>query len=1126
MYEQKQQRNHCSPNRRLFCHSNTNREETIIRTQSDNNNNNDDLVSRIMSVGGGRQQQRQRQRVFTQPPPQQRQRCIEYYSMIVFVIVVYLVTVVMKLDTASAFVVIPKKMTILSLSSSSSSVARRSTSSSRRPRSSLPSSSSTSQLYISSSEVAETETTDTDTTTSTTDTTSIISVEQQEYETEFYGERPPPTSIEQCLRWYQYSQRIIKLVFNESDGKFIGEERSKNCYLVNPEEGDEDDNDGGILAEVQDDGTSKICRIIGLKTKENDKDDNDKKKKKKKKKINADDNDINNRMRPPRLIIQFVNGNGHDNDNNDNTNTKVIDVGQITTVWKITKSLEEKLNKTKQQQNNQNLIREKVERNLPIDHVETILERKYKYHVSRGRNVIGTKQQGALTKKQIDMISAASSIGSSSLDDDSFEQTEELRIIIDKILKQCLRCGSKYTRLLDSYLLEEEMFYDKVEGTTINDYSGNLKNGKNGKGYGCKPTSLYERLTLCATVLAEDTISNGRFKRMPCMWLPPSSTSTDDSINTEEDNESLSPSKTTPNTNTNTNTIDVTIINGGWIVVDESVRAAVQGRQFAKNALANGGRFDRGSNDERILCRLESLACGERLKQQEKWNKNKLDGGIGGLKLEVDVRTTLEVMSLPFTSEGAQEALIRMGRWTNTTGDEIDNNTEANNNYDSNYERWSSSVLEASKWYNKMDILRRQKMKLKILEIRKKDQQRKNKKENNNNDTSTKKKSSSLLIERRIDLTALPCICVDAAATRFRDDAFGIRTRSSTGRKVHKDARFEILVHIADVSDIYAPDPYVIGTPYAGNNPAAGTAEDQEEDDEEEGQSKKTKQQQQPPKIYIEQQRKYLQELEQAACSRIRSKYDLPLGPLHLLPTTVLQSLSLDAYKHDWTSDPDTWPNSWQTITEDVGSVNRCVTVWVYIDETNGRLLDMGMERSIISRPLALTFEHATKILDMPEEQQKNLPPLLAKARALLTAVETNIRIWEDARIKNDDSHRAREEKLRAKEFVSKQVYSNRQYDNNNNRGGGRGKNKKRDDGRDGSFNRSRGHNLVDSTLVLYENAFRMMRSKKHVMIPIHYTGQVQDAVRKNKNKRPSKRISLLCHYLYIHRSITFSPTV
>ena len=350
---------------------------------------------------------------------------------------------------------------------------------------------------------------------------------------------------------------------------------------------------------------------------------------------------------------------------------------------------------------------------------------------------------------------------------------------------------------------------------------------------------------------------------------------------------------------------------------------------------------------------------------------------------------------------------------------------------------------------------------------------------------------------------------MDASATRFRDDAFGIRTRSSTGRKVHKDARFEILVHIADVSDIYASDPYVIGTPYAGNNPAvvvAGAEEkDQQDnndnDDEEDGQStkKKQQQQQQPPKIYVEQQRKYLQELEQAACSRIRSKYDLPLGPLHLLPTTVLQSLSLDVYKHDWTSDPDTWPTSWQTITEDVGSVNRCVTIWVYIDETNGRLLDMGMERSIISRPLALTFEHATKILDMPEEQQKNLPPLLAKSKALLTAVEKNIRIWEDARIANDDSTRAREEKLRAKEFVSKQVFSNRQYDNNNNNNrGGRGKNKKRDDGRDGSFNRSRGHNLVDSTLVLYENAFRMMRSKRHVMIPIHYTGQVQDAVRKN----------------------------
>ena len=39
-------------------------------------------------------------------------------------------------------------------------------------------------------------------------------------------------------------------------------------------------------------------------------------------------------------------------------------------------------------------------------------------------------------------------------------------------------------------------------------------------------------------------------------------------------------------------------------------------------------------------------------------------GGGAGIRLEVDVRTTLEAMNLPLSSEGAQEALFRMRWWT------------------------------------------------------------------------------------------------------------------------------------------------------------------------------------------------------------------------------------------------------------------------------------------------------------------------------------------------------------------------------------------------------------------------------------------------------------------------------
>jgi len=549
---------------------------------------------------------------------------------------------------------------------------------------------------------------------------------------------------------------------------------------------------------------------------------------------------------------------------------------------------------------------------------------------------------------------------------------------------------------MDSEALEGWMFYDEVEGTITHDYTSG------------SDTTLYDRRIFCALALGKDAEIAGRFKRLSCMWLPPSTLENDEETTT------------------------LTLVNGGWVVVDQSVRAAAEGRRFAAAATASGGRFGNDSNNERILCRLESLACGEKLKQQKK------SGGTG-IRLEVDVRTTLEAMGLPLSSEGAQEALFRMDRWTKK---------ESSGDDGKMYERWSPSVLEAAKWYVQMDRFRRRDMKSKILELRAQERQ-------NNGKQSKKSNPSRDILEGRVDLTSLPCICVDAERTSFRDDAFGIRKRSSTGRKVNpKASQWELLFHIADVSDIYAPDPMVLGSPCA-----SGTAKDQPAS----------------AKTSLEEQKKHFQELERAARSRIRSEYNLPLGPLHLLPTNVLESLSLDAFKQDWTSNPSTWQNSWHTIDKENGTANRAVTLWVYIDERSGYVIDIGLERSIISRPLALTFETATKLLDASEQQQEKFPPMLAKARVLLSVVERNIEIWSVNRQKKSDEARAREEKLAAREMISNQVFGGR----NNRR-------KRRDDGGDGDFRRNRGHKLVDSTLNLYENALRMMLTRKKAMIPQH----------------------------------------
>eukprot|EP00535_Pseudo-nitzschia_heimii_P002605 CAMPEP_0197178424 /NCGR_PEP_ID=MMETSP1423-20130617/3704_1 /TAXON_ID=476441 /ORGANISM="Pseudo-nitzschia heimii, Strain UNC1101" /LENGTH=1078 /DNA_ID=CAMNT_0042628161 /DNA_START=158 /DNA_END=3394 /DNA_ORIENTATION=- len=831
------------------------------------------------------------------------------------------------------------------------------------------------------------------------ESTAVSLNDKQPQDNRYNGEGlKPPSSVEELLRIYAYGERIIKLDFDDSDGHLIGQR-----IVRNPGREDEHSfvvkTEGGIFAEVQDGGNSNMCRILGIITKASEK---SKKKKASKAKDGETENNQNS-IRPPRLKVAFVEtsaGNGTTADAK--ATTKTIDVGQVTTIWTASDDgdFKEKLSTLSSPIA---AICEKVLQILPVNYVEDVFENRYKYHVGRGRNIHGG---GALTKKQVEMISAAASVAASS-SISTFDQTEELRRIIDLVLKQCLRCGSKYTRLLDSTSLEKWMFYDEVEGTITHDYTSG------------SDTTLQERKIFCATALAEDSETAGRFKRMACLWLPPPSPDND-----KEKAQSSLASTTT-----------LTLVNGGWVVVDQSVRAAAEGRRFAASVTSLGGRLTNDSNDERILCRLESLACGEKLQQQKR-------GGGVGIRLEVDVRTTLEAMDLPLSSEGAQEALIRMGRWTKkeSSGGEGKGKVP--------YERWSPSVLDATKWYDQMDRLRRRNMKSKLLEMRAKEQTQKSRKK-------TKETPSPAVLEGRVDLTKLPCICVDAERTSFRDDAFGIRKRSSTGRKVNdKASQWELLFHIADVSDIYAPHPMLVDSPYA-----SGTSRGQET----------------TAKVSVAEQKKHLKELAKAAQSRIRSEYNLPLGPLHLLPTTVLDSLSLHVFKQDWTSNPNTWPNSWHTMDQKNGAVNRAVTLWVYIDERSGYVMDIGFERSIISRPLALTFETATKLLEASEEQQEKLPPILAKARVLLGVVERNIEVWSDKRQKKSNEARAREEKLAAREFISDQVFGGR----NNRR-------RRRDDGRDGDFRRNRGHRLVDSTLHLYENAFRMMMQRRKAMVPQH----------------------------------------
>lgn len=463
----------------------------------------------------------------------------------------------------------------------------------------------------------------------------------------------------------------------------------------------------------------------------------------------------------------------------------------------------------------------------------------------------------------------------------------------EDVFRKALKSGEGMVRLVDS-ALAMDYIYDDYPRTE-------------------KEASL--RRTLGGHSLAQDAELGGRFKRMPCIFVGAESDESVDSL---------------------------TFLNGGWLVVDESSRAGAEARKFAQRSQDSQILTEA---DVRIAHRLECLAMGEVFGAVSDENE-----------LEVDVRETLVTMNLPTTPEGAQQALVSIGRWSE-------------DQKVGNLQPWSKETLMAAKTYAQADMERRKKL------------------------TKSGEGGGDDMIEGRVDLTNIPSICIDAKSTTFRDDAIGIRPRSSTGRKVIPEAsKFEVLIHIADVSDIYLPESSVVDV---------ATTE----------------------------------LLRKAAISRGMSRYDLPLGPLHLMPPIALKSLGFFTSNDPTKSIP-----------------NRCVTMWAYIDERNGKVLDVGLERTLISSPLALSYDVASDYLKNREKMGKDDPA--ARPAAILSLVERSLKASSKQRKQSSEAARKREARLAAKEVVS------------------------------GGFRRTRGHRLVDMALDLYGAVLSQLLQKHKAPVP------------------------------------------
>ena len=408
----------------------------------------------------------------------------------------------------------------------------------------------------------------------------------------------------------------------------------------------------------------------------------------------------------------------------------------------------------------------------------------------------------------------------------------------------------------------------------------------------------------------------------------------------------------------------VTVLNGGWLAVDIGVKAMTEAKKFAEREQKGDASLLLTEADQRIARRLECLAMGEVMSVEN--SADFLN------QLEFDVKAALDSMSLPLSPEGAKEALVRIGRWSSSDGNKP---TQANNGK-AEFEPWSNDVLTAAK--ELVDHCKEKNTKLsKYLE-------------NGSRDES--------LLEHRIDLTKLPCLCIDARGTSFRDDAIGIRPRSSTRRKVNKEAsKWEILVHITDVSDIYAPES-----------------------------AKRLK---------------FSPVMQTVASARGLSRYDLPLGPLHLLPPVALEAMSLNA--------------------KGQGELNRCVTVWAYIDERTGNLMDCGLERTIISAPTQLTFDSATKLLDA---DQSKIPGKHRNEKAILDVFERVVSSWSDRRLGNSDIARKRNDRMAVRELIDAESSSSKSPGQ--------------------KFERKRGNMIVDSALNIYAYSVNKLLRNANAQIP------------------------------------------
>ena len=538
-----------------------------------------------------------------------------------------------------------------------------------------------------------------------------------------------------------------------------------------------------MIAEIYEGGGWNICLILGWRPPSSS--------------SSEDDENVNN-VRPPLLEILPMNDDG-----SFDGERRVIDIGQVTTLWDdyfddVASSFSSSSSSSSSSSTLDGLMR-KVERNFErakeslrndVFPLEKTMQTIYNGRVaSRARppasNDNRHRNNAPLTKKDIPRI--ASRCSSSNVDR------------VEELLRNLLKMGDDRTsRMVDSSTVVDYLYPDYLPRGGDNDNADDER---------------IARRMVAARVIAEDAGSGGRFTRRSCQLVSARYHRRHRGTEGREGGVRR-----------------VTLVNGGWIAVDPSVKTAAEGRKFAASTVAAatsssthpvvGGGGDGSSGggdrrrrhlgivttaaDERIARRLECLAMGD------VWrgggggggsSDNDRDGGEvdDGNKLELDVRAALTGMGLPLTPRGASLALIRIGIWSESRNGDGKVGNDGDSVTGPYCEPWSPEVLDAARTLAQFEGKRRELLAEECRASKGRKRTFASRADAPSDDDNG--------LEGRVDLSSLPCVCIDAERATFRDDSIGIRPRSSTGRRVNKAAsKWEVLIHIADCSDLYFDD--------------------------------------------------------------------------------------------------------------------------------------------------------------------------------------------------------------------------------------------------------------------------------------------------------------------------------